>query len=193
MHNIKDIFIPRRILVWLGVVGLVIMGLVAYVYGWIQLPSNPYDPYVGHCSWVDDPKTIRLPNGKAIIIDLADTVEERTQGLSDRVELANNGGMLFIFDDDNGHPMWMKDMLFNLDMIWLDQTYRIVHWEQNVSAPSLDGAGTSLQIYQSSVPARYVLEVASGTIATHKLAIGDQLKVNRTKRCLNYFINQLDG
>src|SRR5438552_2271377 len=40
-------------------------------------------------------------------------------GLSDRVSMNENQGMLFNFGTSSTSGFWMKDMKFNLDFIWI--------------------------------------------------------------------------
>lgn len=53
-------------------------------------------------------------------LEIADTDEERQQGLSGRDGLAPKTGMLFQFGKPGIYPFWMKDMKFALDIVWLD-------------------------------------------------------------------------
>ncbi len=96
------------------------------------------------------------------------TNEARIKGLSDRSELKPQTGMLFVFTTPRQQCIWMKDMKFNLDIIWLDETKKINKIEQNVSPAT----------YPSSFCAdntKYVIELNSGDIAKLQLNVGDNL------------------
>lgn len=112
--------------------------------------------------------TITIGNTK-IAVEIADTPTTRTQGLSGRATLAENTGMLFIFDRDDYYNFWMKDMRFPLDMIWFDDNWRIVDITANALPQDFP------KTYQPRAPARYVLEVNAGFSATHHLTINDQV------------------
>lgn len=115
--------------------------------------------------------TIRMPNGKNIsIVKIAQDEVSRTQGLSDREQMSDNEGMWFVFDQLGIHPFWMKDMKFSLDIIWLDENYRITDITQNVPIPL---NSNSLLTYQNTQPAKYALEVNAGM--STGLTAGDQL------------------
>lgn len=75
--------------------------------------------------------------------------------------------MLFIFEEPGLYGFWMKDMKFDIDMIWLDKKGTVVHLEAAVPADSYP------QIYYPSVPASYVLELNSGESEQLGLDIGD--------------------
>ncbi len=71
----------------------------------------------------------------------------------------------------------MKDMNFNLDMIWLDSNYKIVHIENNAKASSYNPSNpdSSKTFTNSSDLARYVLEINSGLAKEMNLKVGDRL------------------
>ena len=57
-------------------------------------------------------------NGGVFSVDIADTSEERAQGLSGREALLSDEGMLFIFGESSTHSFWMKEMKFPIDIIF---------------------------------------------------------------------------
>lgn len=75
-------------------------------------------------------------SGEKILVRVADMPREREQGLSGVERLADNEGMLFLFDKPDRYVFWMKDMNFALDIIWLKKvsqnTYQVVYLEENV-------------------------------------------------------------
>ena len=102
-------------------------------------------------------------------VELARTLEELQRGLQGKEGLAENEGMLFIFDSDDFQRFWMKDMKFSIDMIWLDNQKHIV-----TMAPSrLACVQEPCTIYSPSEKARYVLEVPAGFALKHQLKQGD--------------------
>jgi hypothetical protein len=53
--------------------------------------------------------------------------EALKQGLSGRKTLERGTGMLFLFSDLRVHTMWMPNMNFPLDVVWLDEQLSVVH------------------------------------------------------------------
>ena len=110
--------------------------------------------------------------GNAVIVEVADDPDERTNGLSRRDGLAQGAGMLFVWDEEAAHTLWMKEMRFALDFIWLDADKRVVSIDANV--PVQPGAADSeLMLYRPDGPALYAIELEAGEAARLGVAVGD--------------------
>ena len=105
--------------------------------------------------------------GALISVEIADTQEARVQGLSGREFFPEDAGLLFIFEEEAKHGIWMKDMLLDIDIIWLDNSFTIVSIEEDVSP------NTYPKVFTPKTPARYVLEVPAGFVQKHGINIGD--------------------
>ena len=114
--------------------------------------------------------TVRI-NGQTLRVDVADTPKEREQGLGGRHGLAEDEGMLFVFQTDGRWGFWMKDMLFSIDIVWLSGEGKVVDTIKNV-APDTYPAYSFLP----NVPARYVLELPAGLVTRYNVQIGDSVK-----------------
>jgi len=115
--------------------------------------------------------TVFFPNGSSVAAELAVTDEERQQGLMFREKIADDQGMLFIFDDEEVHSFWMKNMSFSIDILWLDKQRRIVHLESRVPPCAADPCPS----YTPDRPASFVLELQSGAAEKHGLKLYDRL------------------
>lgn len=111
-------------------------------------------------------------DGNTFKVQVSDDISERRLGLSGQDALANDEGMIFIFDESDMHGFWMKDMKFSIDIIWIDENLRVVHIEEGVS-PS-----TYPESFVPSVDARYVLEVYTGQAAAQGIGLGDAVELN---------------
>jgi uncharacterized membrane protein (UPF0127 family) len=113
-------------------------------------------------------------DGTDIELILATTDEEKMKGLSERESLAEDSGMLFVFDRKDTFPFWMKNMRFPIDIIWLDDG-SVVHIAKNAQPPQEGTPDSSLTIYRSDSPANYVLELPAGKADEYKIEEGDKL------------------
>lgn len=89
------------------------------------------------------------------------------KGLGERKELCQNCAMFFDFPERGEHIFWMKDMNFDLDIIWIDQG-KIVHIEKDVSHK------TPQKTYSGAI-AEKVLEINAGLSDKYDFKIGDRI------------------
>jgi hypothetical protein len=109
-------------------------------------------------------------NGHKFFTQVATTQVEQALGLGQRNGMRENEGMLFDFKEMRRHAFWMKDMKFNLDIIWIaDQ--RIVYIAKNVSY-------NSPRIIKPEVDADKVLEIRGGISEKYDFKIGDEVVVH---------------
>ncbi len=118
----------------------------------------------------DDLPSVQL-KGQTIRVTIVDTEPTREQGLSGRAGLAPDEGMLFIFPEDGKHAIWMKDMLFSIDILWLSADGKVVYMAQNVSPE------TYPKIFESNTPARYVVELPAGYARAREVSLGDIVRL----------------
>ena len=110
-------------------------------------------------------------NGEEIRVTLAVSPSARTKGLSGRLGLAEGTGMLFIFERAGNHGIWMKEMNFPIDILWLDEELRVVHIKERAEPSSYP------ETFRPSLPARYVLEVPAGFVKEKTVILGSQFSV----------------
>jgi len=106
-------------------------------------------------------------------VELADTEEERAQGLMFRSSLPEDRGMLFVFPDSASWPFWMKDTYIPLDILWLNEQREVV--EVIRSAPPAVGQLKPPE-FGGTVPARFVLEVPAGFAERHGVEKGSRAR-----------------
>ena len=134
-------------------------------------------------------------NKATLLLEIADTDPARLQGLIGREKLEENSGMLFDFEEPGYYSMWMKGMTFPLDMVFLNNKYKVI-----VLAPDRSAMDEKLitpcsvefekansknknAFYKEcenkySKPensTRYVLELPAGTIKKNNIMVGDIL------------------
>jgi len=170
--------IPKKLIPLLAVI------LLSSACGSAQL--SPTDVY-------SNPLTV---GNKKILVEIADTPQKKQQGLSGREKLKDNQGMLFDFSDvDNALPgFWMKQMKFDLDLIWIKNnpstvstgaqggeqsrttgSGRIVGITADVPHPQSED--DKLPLYYPPGPVDQVLEVNAGWSRENGIKIGDEVKL----------------
>lgn len=102
---------------------------------------------------------------------VADSLPERISGLSNTPYLPEGVVKLFAFGTEGEHSIWMKDMNYPLDIIWVAKSGTIVHIEENI-APE-----TFPESFASPKPAWYVVEANAGFVASTSLKVGDKVVV----------------
>ncbi len=147
----------------------------AAVYGFIALLSiigigiafSSMGGYYEHASQTPYERLITV-GGTPFKVDVADTPAERERGLSNTPPQPPRA-MLFIFDYDEQWGIWMKDMNYPIDVLWITADLQVVQIEPNMHPASFP------RVYRASIPVRYVLELPGGTIEAYNLAVGNQV------------------
>ncbi|MCC6072684.1 DUF192 domain-containing protein [Massilia sp. GCM10020059] len=99
--------------------------------------------------------TIQLSAGMHLIqAEVAQTDAQRQQGLMFREKMANNHGMVFVFDQATSQCMWMKNTPLPLSVAFIDAEGKIVNIE--------DMQPQTLDSHCSATPVKYALEMNLG-------------------------------
>jgi len=113
--------------------------------------------------------TITQDGRRAVLnVEVADTFDLRARGLMHRSELAENAGVLFLFEDNQRLSFWMKNTLLPLSIAFIDAAWRI-NDIQDMNPPQ---PGGDIPIHLSKYEARYALEVNQGFFQRHNLTPG---------------------
>jgi uncharacterized membrane protein (UPF0127 family) len=114
--------------------------------------------------------------GVSFRVELAVTSQERVQGLSGHAPLAADEGMLFVFEKPQKYSFWMREMLFPLDMIWIDAECTVAHITRNAPPQAPDQSLSDLPMYGPPVPVLYVLEINAGEAESAAVAVGSPVR-----------------
>ena len=118
--------------------------------------------------------TVEL-KGHKFDVEIADTPETRARGLMFRDSMDADHGMLFLFDRADPQAFWMKNTHIPLDILYFDENYKLVSMQERVPPCRSDPCS----VYPSTGPAKYVLELNSGTAEKLGVKAGDVLTVTR--------------
>ena len=105
-----------------------------------------------------------------ITVEIAATEEARIKGLSGRTELRTSG-MLFVFDTSDYHGIWMKNMKFPIDIIWIDESLTVVKVDKGVRPDSYP------KTFRPPVPVRYIIETKEHYTDTFIIVAGDNVRL----------------
>lgn len=115
-----------------------------------------------------------FPSGAEFTVEIASDPAARAKGYMGRSSIGPKEGMLFVFERADRHGFWMKNCLVSLDLIWLDEALRVVDVARSLLPCPAEGECPETL---PAAPARYVLEVAGGTVERAGLRPGDRIAV----------------
>ena len=112
--------------------------------------------------------------GKKFKVECVVSPEAIIQGLSGRPGLKEGVGMLFLFPELEIHSMWMPDMKFPLDIVWLDEQLSVVHISYGLEPCKNRGECPSTSSVYST---KYAIEMVAGAAKKYGFQSGQDLKV----------------
>jgi len=113
-----------------------------------------------------------------VLVEVVNTPASITQGLSGRAQLGGSNpqveGMLFVLPRPQQAAFWMKEMKFDLDLVWIKDN-QVVEVTPQVPAPEMSVGELGLPIYQPQQVVDLVLEVNAGQAQAWNLIPGTNL------------------
>lgn len=135
------------------------------------LPEKPQNSSL-QTQKLKNPNLKKLQVGNVFVwVKIAKTDEQKRQGLSGVKFLAEDEGMLFVYDKPALWSFWMKDMNFPLDFIWIREG-EVIDLSENVPVLDEDGKITRIRPKQTI---DQILEVNSGFIEKNNIQVGDKV------------------
>jgi uncharacterized membrane protein (UPF0127 family) len=115
------------------------------------------------------------PDGSIVgwCVLLAETAEQRQQGLMEVTDLGGYPGMLFVWADDNSSSFWMQNTPMPLSIAWIDASGEIV------STSDMEPCGNlpTCPLYAPEGNYRFALEVPKGQLDELGLVEGATVRV----------------
>lgn len=136
-----------------------------------SVESMPPEPdIIGSIQFQHGDIVIQTQSGETLpfSIELALTPQQQMMGMMHRTEMADDSGMLFLFNQISVRSFWMKNTLIPLDMLFIDQAGIIQHIHHEAVPRDLTGIS-------SQVPVRGVLELKGGMSKKLGIQKGDQV------------------
>jgi len=108
-------------------------------------------------------------NDNFLKAEIASTESDRVRGLSGREDMPEDEALKMVFNEEDYHSIWMKDMNFSIDVIWVNEGKEVVDIKEDISPE------TYPEVFTPQSPAKYVLELKAGVVSENDLKIGDKL------------------
>jgi uncharacterized membrane protein (UPF0127 family) len=99
-------------------------------------------------------------------LELAADNQSRAVGLMHRQSLKESDGMIFLFPKAVNAAFWMKNTFIPLDMLFVDDDYKIIHIVKNASPHSLTPRSANQKVIA-------VIEIAGGRAEREGIVVGD--------------------
>lgn len=102
-----------------------------------------------------------------ISTEVAASYESRARGLMGRESMPDNAGMVFVYEQQATHCMWMRNTLIPLSVAFLDDDGVIINVAQ--MTPQSDDSHCAKR------PARFALEMNAGWFRAKGFGAGDRI------------------
>lgn len=106
---------------------------------------------------------------------ISKTSQQLEKGLARFDEIKDNEGMIFIFDTPGTYSFWMKDMKFNIDIIFLDENKKVVNIFPNVKFDTYKSP-YDYENFKPDYESKYVIELKEGEIKANGIKVGDMVE-----------------
>ncbi len=113
-------------------------------------------------------------NGETFKVEVADNDTEKQIGLSEKEDLKENEGMIFVFENPGMYSFWMKEMNFPIDIVYIngDKVTTVI---PNAQPPVSEN--DELPIYQPESVSDRILEIKAGLASKHNIQKGSTVKI----------------
>jgi uncharacterized membrane protein (UPF0127 family) len=116
-------------------------------------------------------------NGDLINVEVAKSTAERQRWLMFRQEkIPLNSAMILVYDKPDLYSMWLLNIEYNLDLIWVDESGQIVYVVKD-APPCKNTLDPSSCTYKNTKAAKYVIAATSGFINSHKITMESKMTV----------------
>ncbi len=138
---------------------IVVLGATGYFWYENEYKSPTHKEFV----------TVTLQNDE-VELEVLRTFAQKSLGLSFREDLPLKTGLLFVFSETANPEIWMKDMNFAIDIIFVNREGKVVEIFENATPESYFEKPPRL--FRTLEASRYVVEVPSGTTHDAGLRVG---------------------
>ncbi|MBM4123231.1 MAG: DUF192 domain-containing protein [Nitrospira sp.] len=141
---------------------LIALALLLVVGSWIMTNQKDSETII-----------VTFPSGKQLETEVADTPEKLLFGLAFREGLPPDSGMLYIFETSDLHRVRTKAFKFPVDMIWADESRRVVYLVEGAEPCPQDPC----PLYgPPPEKIRYLIQTLAGFVEQEGIVPGMELK-----------------
>lgn len=112
--------------------------------------------------------------GQRFQAEVAHTDAQKAKGLMYRATFPKDACMIFLYDEDGQHSIWMKNCLISLDVAWVAADGTVVETVEGVP-PCSPLRGNDCPTYGGTVSSRYFIEFGPGTFKRLGVKRGDKV------------------
>lgn len=148
--------------------GIIVLCILALLYAHYVFTAR---------QWKDTDTAMISIGTLRVRAEIAASALKKSAGLSARISLQKDSGMLFVFSQAYRYPFWMKGMRIPLDIVWIrDAT--VIFISKDVPAPE---KGSFPATVRPPEPVDMVLEIPAGTIEQYNVNIQDAVDIQKIK------------
>ena len=148
-------------------IAVIIPVLVAAVtIGSLGLVFIPQEIKNKHITFAEG--TIRIDDD-VIRVEVAESRADKQRWLMFREErLPLNSAMILIYEKSDLYALWLLNIEYNLDLIWINENGNIVYMVKDAD-PCKNALDAASCTYKNTKPAKYIIAAASGFIEEHDI------------------------
>jgi uncharacterized membrane protein (UPF0127 family) len=172
---------------WLGAAGVLVILIAAFSIAFLKGCDEKADGNV---------QPVKI-GGRTFFLEVAADEPTRMKGLGQRTQIADNGGMLFVFSTPMraaGGGFVMRDCPIDIDIIYLDPAGRVINWHHMTAEAPRKADGSEGKVgdldnrayedrlirYKPEHDYQFAVELQGGMIAklqsgNHPIAKGQKL------------------
>lgn len=149
------------------IIAVIIIGILGLLF----IPSSIKEKKI------DFPKgTLRIDNN-TIQVEIAESPADRQRWLTFREHnLPLDSAIILVYSKPDLYPLWLLNIQFNVDLMWVDEKGNIVYIVKNASPckSSLDAIQCT---YKNTKPAKYILAATSGFVDYYNITNQSRVKL----------------
>jgi uncharacterized membrane protein (UPF0127 family) len=163
------------LMVFLASVLFLLVGVGRWLFISQLAARDANDPW--RHSRFDHQRLTLVVGDRSLNVEVVNQPASMEQGLSGRSAIGADG-MVFVLPRLSQPAFWMKDMLLDLDLVWI-AAGKVAEVTPNVPRPQANQPERTLPLYQPTTEIDMVLEVPAGQAAAWGLVPGQTVQLKK--------------